>query len=62
MKKLHLICGMCGCDGELTFEISPNGKDIDGKLEPAVHISCDNCSTLTSLDGHINQTYNPTQE
>ena len=52
-KKMHIICGMCGCDDELSFRIEPEGHDIDGKLVPAVYINCDNCGTLTTLDDHM---------
>jgi len=52
-KKLHIICGMCGCADELDFHIDLEGNDVDGKLVPAVYISCDNCCTLTTLDEHM---------
>jgi len=54
-KKLHLICGACGDSEELSFRIDLEGKDIDGKLLPAVFVTCWNCGELSSLDDHIDE-------
>lgn len=59
MKKLHLICGMCGCSEMLSFKIDPTGGcDNDGNEYPSVDIYCENCSTLTTLDEHIDEVKN----
>lgn len=56
MKKLHLICGICGCAEMLSFRINlKGGCDEAGEEVPAVLISCGNCSTLTSLAEHIKE-------
>lgn len=47
--RLHLICGNCGCDNMWTYEIAPEGNDIEGILVPDVRILCGNCTTLHSL-------------
>ena len=55
MKKLHIICGMCGSNEELSYEIDPQGMDIDGVLYPEVYVRCGNCSTSTTLDESIDK-------
>ena len=59
MSKLHIICGNCGSNDELTFYIDPKGHDIsegESKFEPAVFIACGNCSTLHDLSDFIENT------
>ena len=46
---LHLICGNCGCNNMWSYKIDLEGHDVDGKLLPAVFLSCGNCSTLHDL-------------
>lgn len=60
-KKLHLICGVCGSAEELSFEIKL-AYDMDENDNPtnAVIIRCRNCSTLTTLDEHIEEHGNET--
>jgi len=49
--RIHMICGICGNNEMLHYKIEPLGRcDNDGKEHPAVIISCDNCSSITSLD------------
>lgn len=49
-KRLHIICGMCGSNEDLEFEINQTGNcDNDGNEFPAVFIICRNCSSLTDL-------------
>ena len=49
-NRLHIICGMCGSDDMLSFEINPTGGCGDDGVEyPAVFVSCKNCSSLTDL-------------
>lgn len=53
--KLHIICGNCG-GTDFTFEIDPKGHDTTDEVEeyePAVFISCVNCSTLHDLDDTV---------
>lgn len=53
--KLHVICGNCG-GTEFSFTINPKGHDItdtEEKYEPAVFISCENCSTLHDLSDTV---------
>ncbi len=48
---IHVICGACGSNKELSFRIEPKGNCAkDGTEYPAVFISCANCSNLTGLD------------
>lgn len=54
--KLHVICGNCGSNEYLTFKIDLEGHDISSdetEYEPAVFISCKNCSTLHDLDDTV---------
>lgn len=60
--RLHIICGNCGCNDELIFKIDQHGHDMTGhdgtddeKYEPAVCISCGNCSTLHDLSDTIEE-------
>jgi len=58
--RLHLICGNCGDDKSLSFQIKrdfnlenegePNEKAIDECV-----ISCGNCATLHFLSAYIPQ-------
>lgn len=47
--KLHIICGMCGCNSMLTYEIKTEINDDTNEEYPVVYIICDNCSTVTDL-------------
>lgn len=50
--KSEAIQGVSGAElgiGLRSYLISPEGQDIDGKLFPAVFLSCGNCSTLHDL-------------
>lgn len=54
--KLHIICGNCGCNTMLSFEIDPKGHDVSDdkeKYEPAVFIYCRNCTTIHDLQDCI---------
>lgn len=56
MARLHIICGNCGCNDEFGFQIDPLGHDVtdvDVKFDPAVWISCNNCSTIHDLSETI---------
>ncbi|RLI87979.1 MAG: hypothetical protein DRP01_00065 [Archaeoglobales archaeon] len=44
--RLHIICGICGCNNELIYEIV--GREVPGK-HLNVHIRCRNCDSLTEL-------------
>ena len=53
--KLHIICGNCG-GTNFSFKIDPKGHDISQdteEYEPAVFISCDDCSTLHDLSNTV---------
>ncbi len=53
--RMYLICGNCGCNDEFSFQIDPKGHDFsdeEPKFEPAVFISCNNCSTIHDLSGN----------
>ena len=50
MKDLHIICGKCGNNENITFKIDLYGAcNLDGEEVPAVFISCPNCINLTNL-------------
>jgi len=55
MAKLHVICGNCGSNEFLKYEIEPEGHDYDGELRPAVFISCENCTTLHDLSNTVSE-------
>lgn len=55
-KPLHIICGKCGNNENITFEINLTGScNKDGDEIPATFISCPNCSTLTNLTEVISE-------
>lgn len=47
--RLHLICGNCGCNSMWSYRIDPTGHDINGRLCPAVFLTCGNCHTLHDI-------------
>jgi len=51
VPRLHIICGVCGSNKELSFEIvkGEKGEHVD------VHILCRNCSSRTALDNIIRE-------
>ena len=58
--RLHIICGNCGCNDMFTFRIDPKGHDIsddEPKFEPAVYVSCKNCTTLHDLSDKAEMEY-----
>lgn len=58
MKKIHIICGMCGCETILSFQVRKEINDDTGEYINVVYIHCENCSTLTGLDETIKQEEN----
>ena len=60
-SKLHIICGTCGSNEDLKYEIEPQGICLDDKSGglaelPSVYIKCGNCSTLHSLEDFLPMT------
>jgi hypothetical protein len=54
--RLHIICGICGSNEYLKFEINLTGNcDNNGDEFPAVFITCGNCSSLTDLSEVIDE-------
>ena len=55
-SRLHIICGNCGYNDELSFEIDSEGHDFSDEkidLRPAVFIKCANCGTMHDLSNFI---------
>lgn len=49
--RLHIICGICGCNSEFSFVIDPLGCCDENAVEyPGVRIACGNCASLTGLE------------
>lgn len=49
--RIHIICGICGCNDMWRYEIAPTGNcDYHCNLTPAVYLTCGNCASLTNLD------------
>lgn len=56
--KLHIICGNCGTNSGMSFEIEPEGHDVSinsPKFRPAVFITCSNCSTIHDLSSTVQE-------
>lgn len=48
--RIHIICGICGCNKKFEFKIGEGFDDDTGETFPKVNIYCGNCSSLTGLD------------
>lgn len=54
--RLHIICGNCGCNDELRFEIVKDGHDFGEEgIRPAVFLTCRNCGTLHDLSDTVTE-------
>ena len=57
-SKIYIICGTCGNDQDLSFEITKLSKleseDNGGKIYSTV-IKCPNCSTIHDLNEFLKQ-------
>ena len=52
IAKLHVICGNCGESDMWKFKIDTTGHDVTDtkpEFEPAVYITCGNCSTVHDI-------------
>jgi hypothetical protein len=52
--RIHIICGMCGCSKEFSYEIK-DVYDEDMKPIKVVYVYCDNCGSLTELSEIIKE-------
>ena len=51
MARLHIICGNCGCNDELTWQYVEEEREGDEVINPeTVWIWCENCGTLHDID------------
>ncbi len=48
--RIHIICGICGCNKMFKFYIREDINDTTDEPENMVMIVCENCSSLTGLD------------
>lgn len=53
--RIHIICGMCGCDNMMTFRINQELNDDTDIMEDKCTIVCKNCKSLTGLAEIIEQ-------
>ena len=53
--RIHIICGICGCNKMLKYEITTETDDSTGEKTSKVVISCGNCSSITYLDELIKE-------
>tara|TARA_Y100000034_G_scaffold33928_1_gene41573 strand:+ start:57751 stop:57945 length:195 start_codon:yes stop_codon:yes gene_type:complete len=57
-SNLHIICGSCGSNKNLTYElykVPENEREDVGGLDTIVYIKCNNCSTIHYLDDFIDE-------
>lgn len=55
-NRIHMICGICGCNDMLSFKIEKNFIcDNKGIERDGVVISCANCSSITGLEEIIKE-------
>ena len=49
-KRVHIICGMCGCSDRMSYKVNPKGHCNNEGIESlAVCLLCKNCTSLTDL-------------
>lgn len=48
--KVHLICGICGCNHLLKYKVKHEIDDDTNEEIHVVNLYCHNCGTITSLD------------
>lgn len=53
--RVHIICGLCGCNNMLKFQIGTSYDDDKEVEKPDVTIICDNCDSITGLDEIIKE-------
>lgn len=53
--RIHIICGMCGCNHMFEYNISTEINDDTDEEELRVSIVCHNCGTLTGLEEIIKE-------
>lgn len=53
--RIHVICGICGCNKAFEFKIQTEIDDDTNEEKQVVYISCKNCSSLTNLDELMEQ-------
>lgn len=47
--RIHIICGLCGCNKMFHFEIQGEIDDDTDEKVNVVYITCKNCGSLTNL-------------
>lgn len=58
--RIHIICGICGSNKDLSFEIVRNGlienegEENECKKDEVI-IHCDNCSSITGLEEELKE-------
>ena len=58
MARLHTICGNCGCADNFDLYIMRDHDDVipEDEKEDAVHLLCNNCSTIHDLKNNAQDT------
>jgi uncharacterized Zn finger protein len=60
--RLHVICGNCGSNNDMLFEIDQKGHDVSlntPQFRPAVFLTCANCSTIHDLSDTVTEKQAP---
>ena len=47
--NLHIICGNCGSNEDLSCKVERGGQDMGTHSEDAVYVTCGNCSTVHDI-------------
>lgn len=53
--RIHIVCGMCGCNHMFEYEIVTEINDDTDEPEQVVYIVCKNCGSLTGLEEIIKE-------
>lgn len=57
-KKLHIICGNCGCNDSFQYIVDMEKHNCDNQSFPDIFIKCKHCDTLYNLADTMNKKYN----
>lgn len=60
--RVHIICGICGSNKMMKFQVRQQINNDDNEEYPAVNLICDNCNSITGLDELMNEEKNVKQK
>jgi len=55
VPRVHIICGLCGCNKMMEYEIIEEIDDETNEKKTTVYISCKNCGCLSGINEIIKE-------